>query len=166
LDFGCNALLGGFDTSTRFGAVPRREWTSLDGLADPAVSTPSSAYHDAQTDDALLTRAVVQSALSLGAELAMPASFKGAVLSGDGVTVTYDQGGSTLECAARVLVNAAGPWATRVAGFIQPSSRFRTWIWCKVRTSCCLSQSPPGSTTSRVPRMAVRCSSCRGMARP
>ena len=32
-------------------------------------------YHDAQTDDALLTRAVVKSALELGAELAMPASF-------------------------------------------------------------------------------------------
>lgn len=114
------ALLGGFDTSTRFGSVPRREWTSLDGLETRGLDAVIR-YHDAQTDDALLTRAVVQSALSLGAELAMPASFKGAVLSGDGVTVTYDEGGSTLECAARVLVNAAGPWATRVAGFIRPS---------------------------------------------
>src|SRR5580693_10304486 len=26
------ALLGGFDAATRFGAVPRREWPSLDGL--------------------------------------------------------------------------------------------------------------------------------------
>jgi glycerol-3-phosphate dehydrogenase len=114
------ALLGGFDSSTRFGSVPRREWSSLDGLETRGLDAVIR-YHDAQTDDALLTRAVVQSALSLGAELAMPASFKGAVLSGDGVTVTYDQGGSTQECAARVLVNAAGPWATRVAGCIQPS---------------------------------------------
>src|SRR3979490_1931512 len=26
------ALLGGFDASTRFGSVPKREWSSLDGL--------------------------------------------------------------------------------------------------------------------------------------
>src|SRR6202451_321472 len=26
------ALLGGFDASTRFGAVPKSEWSSLDGL--------------------------------------------------------------------------------------------------------------------------------------
>src|SRR5580698_130977 len=26
------ALLGGFDASTRFGAVPRKEWPGLDGL--------------------------------------------------------------------------------------------------------------------------------------
>jgi glycerol-3-phosphate dehydrogenase len=36
------------------------------------------------------------------------------------VAVRFDQGGSTHECAARVLVNAAGPWATRVAALIQP----------------------------------------------
>jgi glycerol-3-phosphate dehydrogenase len=113
------ALLGGFDASTRFGSVPRREWSSLDGLETRSLDAVIR-YHDAQTDDALLTRAVAQSALSLGAELAMPASFAGAVLSDDGVTVRFDQGGSTQECAARVLVNAAGPWATRVAGSIQP----------------------------------------------
>jgi glycerol-3-phosphate dehydrogenase len=113
------ALLGGFDASTRFGSVPRREWSSLDGLETRGLDAVIR-YHDAQTDDALLTRAVVQSALSLGAELAMPASFAGAVLSGDGATVRFDQNGATQECAARVLVNAGGPWATRVAGFIQP----------------------------------------------
>jgi glycerol-3-phosphate dehydrogenase len=114
------AMLGGFDSSTRFGSVPRRNWSSLDGLETRGLDAVIR-YHDAQTDDALLTRAVVQSALSLGAELAMPATFKGAVLRADGVTVTYDQGGATQECAARVLVNAAGPWAAHIAGFIQPS---------------------------------------------
>src|SRR6202046_3003775 len=91
------ALLGGFDSSTRFGTVPRRDWSSLDGLETHGLDAVIR-YHDAQTDDALLTRAVVQSALSLGAELAMPASFTGAVLSGDGVAVTYELQGASVQC--------------------------------------------------------------------
>jgi len=113
------ALLGGFDASTRFGSVPRREWSSLDGLKTQDLDAVIR-YHDAQTDDALLTRAVVQSALSLDAQLAMPASFTGAALTDEGVTVTYDQGAKAVECSARVLVNAAGPWAPHVAGAIRP----------------------------------------------
>ena len=113
------ALLGGFDASTRFGTVPKSEWSTLDGL-DTRGLDAVIRYHDAQTDDASLTRAVVQSALSLGAELAMPASFTGATLTDDGVTVAYSQGAEAVQCAARVLVNAAGPWASRVAGAILP----------------------------------------------
>jgi glycerol-3-phosphate dehydrogenase len=114
------ALLGGFDASTRFGSVPKQAWPSLDGLETQGLDAVIR-YHDAQTDDALLTRAVVQSALSLGAELAMPADFAGATLDGDEVAVTYVQGGSTVECTARVLVNAAGPWAPHVGGIIRPA---------------------------------------------
>src|SRR5271165_3958162 len=113
------ALLGGFDASTRFGTVPRSGWSSLDGLETQGLDAVIR-YHDAQTDDALLTRAVVQSALSLGAELAMPASFTAAALTDDGVAVSYVKDSATVECTARVLVNAAGPWAPGVAGLIQP----------------------------------------------
>src|SRR6202044_3205096 len=114
------ARLGGSDASTRFGAVPRREWSSLDGLETHGLEAVIR-YHDAQTDDALLTRAVVQSALSLGAELAMPANFEGATLTDDGVAVAYSQGAETVQCTARVLVNAAGPWAPQIAGMIRPA---------------------------------------------
>jgi len=114
------ALLGGFDSSTRFGSVPRREWGQLDGLETRGLDAVIR-YHDAQTDDAKLTRAVVRSATSLGAELAMPADFLAARLDQSGVTVEYRLAGSTLECRARVLVNAAGPWATEVARRIQPA---------------------------------------------
>ena len=96
------ALLGGFDASTRFGTVARSEWSSLDGLKTQGLEAVIR-YYDAQTDDALLTRAVVQSALSLGAELAMPASFTGATLTEHGVKVFYNRGGSTVETSARVL---------------------------------------------------------------
>jgi glycerol-3-phosphate dehydrogenase len=114
------ALLGGFDSSTRFGSVPRREWSSLDGLDTEGLDAVIR-YHDAQTDDALLTRAVVDSALSLGAEISMPAAFSGATITDDGVEVVYDRDGETLQCAARVLVNAAGPWAPSVAASVRPA---------------------------------------------
>src|SRR6204780_15197 len=68
------ALLGGFDASTRFGTVPKEEWQELDGL-DTRNLQAVIRYHDAQTDDARLTRAVVESARSLGGELAVPARF-------------------------------------------------------------------------------------------
>jgi glycerol-3-phosphate dehydrogenase len=114
------ALLGGFDAATRFGSVPKSEWSSLDGLKTEDLDAVIR-YHDAQTDDALLTRAVAQSAMALGAELAMPAGFTGAALSADGATVNYTLAGLSVEVKARVLVNAAGPWAPEVARAIQPA---------------------------------------------
>jgi glycerol-3-phosphate dehydrogenase len=114
------ALLGGFHASTRFGAVPEGDWSTLDGL-DTRGLDAVIRYHDAQTDDAQLTRAVVQSAQTLGGELAMPADFKGAGLTDEGVDVTYEQGGANIVCRTRVLVNAAGPWATHVARAVHPA---------------------------------------------
>ena len=113
------ALLGGFDPSTRFGVVPKSAWSSLDGLDTDGLETVIR-YHDAQTDDARLTRAVVASARLLGAEVALPARFSAATLDADGVAVAYETGGRRVECRARVLVNAAGPWAPRVNQAITP----------------------------------------------
>jgi glycerol-3-phosphate dehydrogenase len=114
------ALLGGFDAATRFGSVPKEEWPALDGLKTSDLDAVIR-YHDAQTDDALLTRAVVKSAMGLGAELAMPAKFTRAALSEEGVSVSYAASGSSVEVKARVLVNAAGPWATQVARAVDPA---------------------------------------------
>jgi glycerol-3-phosphate dehydrogenase len=113
------ALLGGFGAGTRFGAVPRGGWPALDGLQTQGLDAVIR-YYDAQTDDALLTRAVVQSALELGAELLMPASFVGASLREDGVTVNVTSQGESRQLSARVMVNAAGPWAPQVARAVAP----------------------------------------------
>jgi glycerol-3-phosphate dehydrogenase len=114
------ALLGGFDAATRFGSIPKAQWSQLDGLKTQDLDAVIR-YHDAQTNDALLTRAVVKSALGLGAELAMPARFTRAVLSDEGVAVSYAMSGSNIEVKARVLINAAGPWATQVARTVEPA---------------------------------------------
>ncbi len=114
------ALLGACHPSTRFGTVPRREWSTLDGL-DTRNLDAVIRYYDAQTDDAQLTRAVVESARALGGEIVLRALFTGARLQQDGVEVTFESAGARVTCRARVLVNAAGPWATRVAHAIEPA---------------------------------------------
>ena len=114
------ALLAGLDAAARFGAVPRSDWARLDGL-DTRGLQQVFRYHDAQTDDALLTAAVMRSAQSLGAELELPARCTGATLRGDEVLVRYLLGGSEQECRARVFINAAGPWAGALARCITPA---------------------------------------------
>lgn len=118
------ALLAGCDRAARFGTVPRSQWSELDGL-DSHELEQVFWYHDAQTDDALLTGAVLRSAQSLGARLELPARFIGATLTAEAAQVRYQQGdaasGTECECSARVLINAAGPWAESVARAISPA---------------------------------------------
>jgi glycerol-3-phosphate dehydrogenase len=124
------ATLAGFRTGAGFGTLPRQRWHELEGLRTRDLKTVFW-YQDGQTDDALLTAAVMRSAQSLGAELALPARFVGATATPDGVAVRYVDGatgaagsapgGVEREVQARVLVNAAGPWAAEVARQVRPS---------------------------------------------
>lgn len=113
------AVLAGLGRTARFGRLPRRQWDRLDGL-DTTGLQAVFRYFDAQTDDELLTRAVMNSAVSLGAQLALPAEFVGAEIRRSGVRVRYREDGRDRECDAQVLVNAAGPWAARVSQLVNP----------------------------------------------
>jgi glycerol-3-phosphate dehydrogenase len=114
------AALGGFARTTRFATVPRREWDRLDGLETEGLGTVLR-YFDGQTDDSLLTRSVMASAEKLGAELALPAAFVDAELTADGAVVRFTNQGRPENARARVLINAAGPWANMVATRITPT---------------------------------------------
>lgn len=103
------AVLGGLAHENRFARVPRNEWGSLDGL-DTRGLQQVFRYYDAQTDDAALTRAVMRSAQTLGAELRMPASFVAAQRGESGWHVDYLDGTTPTSCSAHAIVNAAGPW--------------------------------------------------------
>ncbi len=118
------ALLGGVRPAARFSRVDRRDWKTLDGL-NTADLTVVFRYQDAQTDDAALTRAVMRSAETLGARLAAPARFRRANLTDDGCDIEYSCNGRAESCRARVLVNAAGPWASRVLGCVEPAPSCR-----------------------------------------
>jgi glycerol-3-phosphate dehydrogenase len=114
------ALLDGFQSSSRFRKLRRSEWEELDGLNTRQLQAVYQ-YHDAQTDDAALTHAVMQSAIRLGATLACPAEFLTAAITQHQCEIHYREGGVDKACTASALVNAGGPWAGEVAKRISPS---------------------------------------------
>ena len=113
------ALLAGLSTHSLFRTIPRQRWNDLDGLDTRGLQAVFE-YQDGQTDDAALTRAVLRSAMTLGAELRMPARFLGAERTPDGMEIRYEQGGRQERCKSRVVVNAAGPWVSETVARIHP----------------------------------------------
>ncbi|MEM7280266.1 MAG: FAD-dependent oxidoreductase [Pseudomonadota bacterium] len=114
------ALLGGLKADNRFRSIPPRNWDNLDGLRTTHLRKVY-CYKDGQTNDAALTMAVMQSAIDLGAELAMPAELVSATVTKQGVSVSFLRDGDETTVQGRVLVNAAGPWVNKVAQKISPN---------------------------------------------
>jgi glycerol-3-phosphate dehydrogenase len=114
------AMLAGAGANNRFVTIPRSRWSGLDGL-DTRDLQAVFCYQDGQTDDAVLTRAVMRSAQNLEAELLLPATFSSAVIESDKISIEYQQNGNTCSCTATVLVNAGGPWVNRILEKILPS---------------------------------------------
>jgi glycerol-3-phosphate dehydrogenase len=113
------AALGGFVAEARFARIPRKQWDDLDGLRTDGLRAVFR-YHDGQTDDAALTRAVLASARELGCEVRCPAEFLAAERSGEHYQVRYRSEGEERTCTTRCLVNAAGPWIDAVQARITP----------------------------------------------
>ena len=113
------SALGKFRKDARFESIPRRNWENLDGLSYKNLQAVFR-YYDGATDDAELTKSVMQSAKSLGAELVMPAEFISADVEDETNLVSYSVNGTMNTCRARLLVNAAGPWANLILKKINP----------------------------------------------
>ena len=136
------ALLGGLGADVRFTSLPRQVWPTLDGLRQDGLQVVFR-YFDGQTDDAALTRAVVHSALELGARLRMPATLTGAVDDGAGMRVRYCDAAGEVEMRCRALVNAAGPWVDSVLHTIEPAAQGPGMEWvagAHIVLPCCLTQ--------------------------
>ena len=112
------SLLGGFDSLARFRRVPKQKWDQLGGLNTAGLKQVFQ-YWDTQTDDQLLTRAVVQSAETLGASVHQHAQLVHAEPHANGYQVTYTKDETTFQLNCRVIVNAAGPWAAELQNRIQ-----------------------------------------------
>lgn len=77
------------------------------------------AYSDLATDDARLTLANAMSAAQLGAQVMPRMQLVGARRERrEWRAVLEDAAGSQCECTARILVNAAGPWAAEVRSLL------------------------------------------------
>jgi glycerol-3-phosphate dehydrogenase len=125
---GLYAALAGWGAEARYRTLPKSRWDALDGLSTRDLRAVFQ-YWDAQTDDAALTAAVMRSAQTLGAELVMPARFLSATLHEYGCELEYAQGEARKSCTARVLINAAGPWANHVLEQVTPVLNARAMDW-------------------------------------
>ncbi len=93
--------------------VQKKHWPLLDDLRTDDLEAVFS-YCDAQTDDARLTRAVLASALSLGAEIRYNTSVQRGVRDAEGIAVQYQSDGHAHSLRAAVVINATGPWVSEV----------------------------------------------------
>jgi len=116
------ALLAGLDASAHFGTVAAPPVGAARMVSRRRISSRCSGITTRRPTNASLTAAVMRSAQSLGAELALAGAVPGATLGQDAVRVRYRHAGAEQECEAGVLVNAAGAWAGTLAQSIEPKT--------------------------------------------
>lgn len=117
------AALGRLQAFACFQTIEQHKWSQLDGLKQDGLHAVYR-YWDAQTDDVELTRAVMYSAMQLGAQLICPAQFMAAQRIGDRYQIDCQQGQHQLSLTSKVLINAAGPWVSNVHAKIHSTVQF------------------------------------------
>ncbi len=110
-------LLGGH----RFSRVPENKWGDLDGLETNHLRTVFR-YYDAQTDDRVLTEAVLADAKALGAKIDFNTRFEQADCDSTQCRVRCHGPAGQVDITAAVIINAAGPWVNQVLERITPHS--------------------------------------------
>lgn len=104
-------VLGGFKKYTQFKRLNIHKTLPIKNLRMTNLSALYQ-YYDAQTDDALLTRAVIRSAESLGAELKCPVKVTSLDFESNAYRISVDNSNESV--TARFVVNVAGPWVNQV----------------------------------------------------
>ncbi len=112
-----------YDGLARGSSLKRAEAQGLRGTPYGAPLRPEFAhgfaYSDLVTDDARLTLLNAVSAAQLGAQVITRTKLAGARREGGTWRAVLQSGdGAQQECAARILVNAAGPWTAEVRKMI------------------------------------------------
>lgn len=102
-------LLYSWFSRRSYHRVQKKDWILLDGLNTEDLDAVF-CYYDAQTDDARLTRAVLQSAVSMGAQIQYDAHVRDAEFKPTGVRVNMRCGDEDSSVEAAMVINASGPW--------------------------------------------------------
>jgi len=104
-------VLGGFKKYTCFKRINVKRKLPVSGLKTSDLKAMYQ-YYDAQTDDALLTKAVVRSAQSLGAKLLCPAKVASINYNNNSYIIHIDNSDKCVK--ADFIVNASGPWVNQL----------------------------------------------------
>ena len=102
-----------------FSRIQPDKWENPDRiLANDLVSV--FQYMDAQTDDLALTRAVMHSARSMGADILSSTQVLRVKLDDSQCIITFRFEGQNLTLDSRFLINATGPWVNQTLHTITP----------------------------------------------
>ena len=116
------SILAGLGKSVRFESVSRKHWGDMDGITTEGLKKVFR-YSDGQTDDRLLTQAVMQSAESLGADLVCPATVTRIEIGDAACQIEFEHDQKSHSIEALAIVNAAGPWANQVLETVTPKPK-------------------------------------------
>ncbi len=119
------AALNGFKKSGLFKSIPKKMWPNLDGISLNELQQVFQ-YWDAQTDDKLLTQAVVASATQLGCEVLKPAKVIRLVRQPKTWLLTYTQNNREKTILSKVVINAAGPWVNQILNKVEGQVKTKT----------------------------------------
>ena len=117
------SALGGFKAEARFTRVPKAEWGKLGCIQEQGIKQQGLVdvfqYWDGQTDDFLLTQAVIRSAVSMGCDVMEETAFEKASMNSDQqVCVSAIHQEQSFDVSCKVIINAAGPWIDRIQAAI------------------------------------------------
>jgi len=130
------ALLAGLGKQSFFHHLKKESWHQLDGLATRDLEAVFQ-YWDAQTDDKLLTDAVLNSARDMGADVVEQAKLESAVKASasksqknksketiedvsDEWQITFQKESTFVQVSSKIIVNAGGPWVNDILKRIIP----------------------------------------------
>lgn len=115
------AFLGGLHKQNLFRTIDCNEIINQDHLAQEDLQKVFK-YYDGQTNDISLTKAVMSSAKVLGAEITCPAKVVSIVKRASDFNITYRTGNDDIQIKAKVVINAAGPWANELLKLVKPNA--------------------------------------------
>lgn len=107
------ALLGNLHKDNLFKGVRRNKVKKLDQLKQADLEKVFQ-YHDGQTNDVALTRAVMSSAKQLGAEINFPVNVVSISKNESGFNVIVKKDNKEKNIQAKVVINATGPWVNEL----------------------------------------------------
>ena len=112
------AFLGGVRKENLYKKISRYKIKNLDRLQQENLQIVFQ-YNDGQTNDAKLTKAVMNSAEALGAMIVCPARVTSIEKSGTKFKISYNEENKEVEIKANLIVNATGPWVNEVHNLVK-----------------------------------------------
>lgn len=115
------ALLGNLHKDNLFKTVRGIKVKELDQLKQDGLEKVFQ-YHDGQTNDVKLTKAVMNSAQTLGAELLVHVAVTSIIKNDNGFNVSYKKENKEEKIQANVVVNSTGPWVNELHNLVTPAA--------------------------------------------